>query len=207
MLCSSGKLNDSNSMKESSMRIKPHFIIFEKENPNNSYISFEDEMKPRICLENGFSMEEYEHFQSRREEILTLIEDILMQHYFDSSHEQCFAMERTDDFPSICVFTGNYYLAYESYGVTYCDRDNNSYDIKNEQFRKVSYPYGESKEIFLPLDSNEIIKYYQLFLSVHLTGRKSDNGKEYDYMGLDLIAKLNSLEDKIEFEILSHNVI
>ena len=34
-----------------------------------------------------------------------------------------------------------------------------------------------------------------------------EDGKEQDYMGLDLIAELETLADPIEFEILSHDVI
>ena len=55
------------------------------------------------------------------------------------------------------------------------------------------------------MDSPEITRYYQILLSLHLTG--DEGGKEDDYMGLDLEAEFLKLDDPIEFDILSHDVI
>ena len=60
-------------------------------------------------------------------------------------------------------------------------------------------------EEWLPMDSPEITRYYQILLSLHLTG--DEGGKEDDYMGLDLEAEFLKLDDPIEFDILSHDVI
>ena len=56
---------------------------------------------------------------------------------------------------------------------------------------------------WLPLDSPEITRYYQILLSLRLTG--DEGGKEEDYMGLE--AEFFKPDDSIEFEILSHDVI
>lgn len=55
------------------------------------------------------------------------------------------------------------------------------------------------------MDSNEIIKYYNIFIQVGVTG--IENGQEEDYMSLDLVAEISSPDDDIEFEILSHGVM
>ena len=55
------------------------------------------------------------------------------------------------------------------------------------------------------MDSPEITRYYQIILQLHLTG--DENGEEEDYMGLDLEAEFVGLDDPIEFDILSHDVI
>ena len=53
------------------------------------------------------------------------------------------------------------------------------------------------------MDSPEITRYYQILLSLRLTG--DAGGKEEDYMGLE--AEFFKPDDSIEFEILSHDVI
>lgn len=50
-----------------------------------------------------------------------------------------------------------------------------------------------------------IKKYYNIFIQVGLTGMES--GQEEDYMSLDLVAEIASLDDEIEFEVLSHGVM
>ena len=55
------------------------------------------------------------------------------------------------------------------------------------------------------MDSDEITKYYNIFIQVGLTGIES--GQEEDYMSLDLVAEIASLDDKIEFEVLAHGVM
>ena len=50
-----------------------------------------------------------------------------------------------------------------------------------------------------------IKKYYNIFIQVGLTGMES--GQEEDYMSLDLVTEIASLEDEFEFEILSHGVM
>lgn len=50
-----------------------------------------------------------------------------------------------------------------------------------------------------------LIYSYKIFIQVGLTG--NENGQEEDYMSLDLVAEIASLEDEFEFEILSHGVM
>lgn len=80
-----------------------------------------------------------------------------------------------------------------------------NYHIKNGQYRNVSYKVNERQENYLPLDSAGITKYYNIFIQVGLTGIES--GQEEDYMSLDLVAEIVSLDDEIEFEVLSHGVM
>ena len=94
---------------------------------------------------------------------------------------------------------------YESYGFTYRDKNYRPYHIKNGQYRNVSYKGNERQESYLPLDSDEITKYYNIFIQVGLTGMES--GQEEDYMSLDLVTEIASLEDEFEFEVLSHGVM
>ncbi|MDE6892541.1 MAG: hypothetical protein K2P50_12170 [Lachnospiraceae bacterium] len=110
-----------------------------------------------------------------------------------------------DSFPDIRYFTGNYYVVYESYGFTYRDNNHRPYHIKNGQYRNVSYKGNERQENYLPLDSDKIKKYYNIFIQVGLTG--NENGQEEDYMSLDLVAEIASPDDEIELEVLSHGVM
>ncbi len=34
---------------------RPHRIVFEKENTQNTYIDWEDQMKPRVTLDDGIT--------------------------------------------------------------------------------------------------------------------------------------------------------
>ena len=114
-------------------------------------------------------------------------------------------MSEVDSFPDIRYLTGNYYVGDESYGYIYRDRQGFAYHIKNGQFRYKHHNGKEWVEDFLPLDSPEITRYYQILFSLHLTGNES--GQEEDYMGLDLEAEFLALDDPVEFEILSYDVI
>lgn len=96
-------------------------------------------------------------------------------------------------------------VVYESYGFSYRDSNYRPYHIKNGQYRNVSYKGNERKEFYLPLNSDEITKYYHIFIQVGLTGM--ENGQEEDYMSLDLVAEIASPEDKLEFEVLSYGVM
>ena len=57
--------------------------IFEKENTENTYISWEDKMKPRIDLDDGITQEEYQALAARWEEMLSLAEEIIWQNYLN----------------------------------------------------------------------------------------------------------------------------
>ena len=94
---------------------------------------------------------------------------------------------------------------YESYRFTYWDNHYRSYHRKDGQYRNISYKGNERKERFLPLDSDEIKKYYNIFIQVGLT--EMENGQEEDYMSLDLVTEIASSDDKFEFEVLSHGVM
>lgn len=60
-------------------------------------------------------------------------------------------------------------------------------------YRNVSYKGNERQESYLSLDSDEITRYYNIFIQVGLTGMES--GQEEDCMSLDLVAEIASLDD------------
>ena len=60
-------------------------------------------------------------------------------------------------------------------------------------------------DIWLPLGSPEITRHYAILITAHLTG--NEDGEEDDYMGLDVRAELDSPDEPLRFEILSHDVI
>ena len=182
---------------------RPNLIVFEKENVDNEYANFELKIKPRISIDDGFTQEAYQRLAGRRKEILEQIEEIIFRNYLDETSEDL--SSEVGSFPDIRYFTGNYYVVYESYGFTYRDNHHRSYHIKNGQYRNVSYKGNERQENYLPLDSDEIKKYYNIFIQVGLTGMES--GQEEDYMSLDLVTEIASLEDEFEFEVLSHGVM
>ena len=183
--------------------VHPHRIIFEKENTENTYISWEDKMKPRIDLDDGITQEEYQALAARWEEMLSLAEEIIWQNYLNPKSDDL--MSEVDSFPDIRYLTGHYYVGDVSYGYIYRDKKYRAYYIKEGRLRHKHHNGKEWLEEWLPLDSPEITRYYQILLSLHLTGDES--GKEEDYMGLDLEAEFVELSDPLEFEILSHDVI
>lgn len=183
--------------------IRPNLIVFEKENVDNDYANFELKIKPRISIDEGFPQEAYQFLAERRKEMLEQIEEIIFRNYLDETSEDL--SSEVGSFPDIRYFTGNYYVVYESYGFTYRDTNYRPYHIKNGQYRNVSYKGNERQENYLPLDSDEITSYYKIFIQVGLTGIES--GQEEDYMSLDLVAEIASLDDKIEFGVLSHGVM
>lgn len=183
--------------------VHPHRIIFEKENTENTYISWEDKMKPRIDLDDGITQEEYQALAARWEEMLSLAEEIIWQNYLNPKSDDL--MSEVDSFPDIRYLTGHYYVGDVSYGYIYRDKKYQAYHIKEGRLRHKHHNGKEWLEEWLPLDSPEITRYYQILLSLHLTGDES--GKEEDYMGLDLEAEFVELSDPLEFEILSHDVI
>lgn len=183
--------------------VRPHQIIFEKENTENTYISWEDKMKPHIELYDGITPEEYQALASRWEEMLSLAEEIIWQNYLNPNSDDL--MSEVDSFPDIRYLTGNYYVGYVSYGYIYRDKQYRPYEIKEGRLRTKHYNGKEWIKEWLPLDSKEITRYYQLLLYLHLTA--DEGGKEDDYMGLGLEAELVRLNDPLEFDILSHDVI
>lgn len=182
---------------------RPNLIVFEKENVDNDYANFELKIKPRISIDDSFPQEAYQLLAGRRKEMLEQIEEMIFRNYLDETSEDL--SSEVGSFPDIRYFTGNYYVVYESYGFTYRDNHHRPYHIKNGQYRNVSYKGNERQESYLPLDSDEISRYYNIFIQVGLTGMES--GQEEDYMSLDLVAEIASLEDEFEFEILSHGVM
>ena len=182
---------------------RPNLIVFEKENVDNDYANFELKIKPRISIDDGFTQEAYQRLAGRRKEILEQIEEIIFRNYLDETSEDL--SSEVGSFPDIRYFTGNYYVVYERYGFTYRDKNHRPYHIKNGQYRNVSYKGNERQENYLPLDSAGITKYYNIFIQVGLTGIES--GQEEDYMSLDLVTEIASLEDEFEFEVLSHGVM
>lgn len=183
--------------------VRPHLVIFEKENTENDYVTWEDKKKPSIRLNDGITEEEYQALASRLEEMISLAEEIIWQNYLDPESEDL--MSEVDSFPDIRYLTGNYYVGDVSYGYIYRDRQHRAYHIKEGRLRYKHHNGKEWLEEWLPLDSPEITRYYQILLHLRLTG--NEYGEEEDYMGLDLIAELVKLDDPLEFEILSHDVI
>ncbi|MDE7398873.1 MAG: hypothetical protein K2N06_05020 [Oscillospiraceae bacterium] len=183
--------------------VRPRQIIFEKENPENTYITWEDKMKPGIKLDDGITTEEYKALVSRWEEMLSLAEEIIWNNYLNPQSDDL--MSQVDSFPDIRYLTGNYYVGDVTYGYIYRDKQHRPYHIKDGKLRHKHHNGKEWVAEWLPPDSPEITRYYQILLSLRLTG--DENGKEEDYMGLDLVAEFVSPNDPLEFEILSHDVI
>ena len=183
--------------------VRPHQVIFEHENAENTYISWKDKMKPRITMEDGIIPEEYQAMAVRWEEMLTLAEEIIWQNYLNPKSDDL--MSEVDSFPDIRYLTGNYYVGDVSYGYVHRDKKYQPYQIKEGRLRHKYHNGKEWVSEWLPLDSPEITRYYRIILHLRLTG--DEGGKEDDYMGLDLIAEFEKLDDPIEFEILSHDVI
>lgn len=185
------------------MGVRPHQIIFEKENTENTYITWEDKMKPRIDLSDGITTEESQALAARWEEMLSLAEEMIWQNYLNPKSDDL--MSEVDSFPDIRYLTGNYYVGDVSYGYIYRDTKYQAYHVKEGRLRHKYHNGKEWLEEWLPMDSPEITRYYQILLSLRLTG--DEDGEEEDYMGLDLEAELEKLDDPLEFEILSHDVI
>ena len=183
--------------------VRPHLVIFEKENTENDHVTWENKKKPSIRLNDGITEEEYQALASRLEEMISLAEEIIWRNYLDPESEDL--MSEVDSFPDIRYLTGNYYVGDVSYGYTYRDRQHRAYHVKEGRLRYKHHNGKEWLEEWLPLDSPEITRYYQILLHLRLTG--NEYGEEEDYMGLDLIAELVKLDDPLEFEILSHDVI
>lgn len=139
---------------------RPNLIVFEKENVDNDYANFELKIKPRISTDDGFPQEAYQRLAERRKEMLEQIEEIIFRNYLDETSEDL--SSEVGSFPDIRYFTGNYFVVYESYGFTYRDHNHRPYHIKNGQYRNVSYKGNERQENYLPLDSAEITKYYNI---------------------------------------------
>ena len=139
---------------------RPNLIVFEKENVDNDYANFELKIKPRISTDDGFPQEAYQRLAERRKEMLEQIEEIILRNYLDETSEDL--SSEVGSFPDIRYFTGNYFVVYESYGFTYRDHNHRPYHIKNGQYRNVSYKGNERQENYLPLDSAEITKYYNI---------------------------------------------
>lgn len=183
--------------------VRPHLLVFERENTENTYITLEDRMKPRVKLDDSITQEEYQALAARREEMIRLAEEILWRNYLDPESDDLMSEEGA--FPDIRYLTGNYYVGDESYQYIYRDSRGFAYHIKDGRFRYKHHNGKEWVEDFLPLDSPEITRYYQILWSLRCTG--NEDGEEQDYMGLDLEAELLALDAPIEFEILSHDVI
>ena len=196
-------MNFLKQIQRQKIGVHPHQIIFDKENTENTYITWEDKMKPRIDLDDGISQEEYQVLSSRWNEMIKLAEEIMYRNYLNPKSNNL--MSEVNSFPDIRYLTGNYYVADVSYGYMYRDKNYRAYHIKNGKLRHKHHNGKEWLEEWLPMDSPVITRYYQILIQFHLTG--DENGKEDDYMGLDLEAEFLKLEDPIEFEILSHDVI
>lgn len=160
-------------------------------------------MKPRIDLDDGITQEEHLALASRWDEMLSLAEEIIWRNYLNPKSDDL--MSEVNSFPDIRFLTGDYYVGDVSYGYIYRDKKYQAYHIKEGRLRHKHHNGKEWVSEWLPLDSPEITRYYQILLSLRLTG--DEGGEEDDYMGLDLEAEFLKLDDPLEFEILSHDVI
>lgn len=79
--------------------VHPHQIIFERENTENTYITWEDKMKPRIDLDDGITQEEHLALASRWDEMLSLAEEIIWRNYLNPKSDDL--MSEVDSFPDI----------------------------------------------------------------------------------------------------------
>ena len=84
---------------------RPRRIVFEKENTQNTYITLEDGMKPRIDRDDGLTDQEYQALTARWEEMLALAEGILWNNYLNPDSDDLLSEE--DSFPDIRYLTGN----------------------------------------------------------------------------------------------------
>ena len=186
-------------LKRQKMGVHPRRINFEKENPENRHITWDDQMKPCIMRNDGITEEECRALMARWDEMLTQAEEILWIGYLDPSSDAF--MSDVGSFPDIRYLTGNYYVEHVSYGYIYRDDEERAYRVKDGRLL-CRWPSGDGwKERWLPLDSPQASKGFYIQLGLCLTGDR--NGKEQDYLGLELNAELLSLEDAIEFDILS----
>lgn len=184
--------------------MKPNLIIFERENVNNDYITFSDRMKPRVKYEN-LSDSEMEKLLERRAEILQKIEAVIYECFLDEQNNDSLASDG-DWFPDRTVLTGNYYIGTESYLQCFKGKNGHPYDIKNGKYRDLWEQDADGHcNSFLPLDSDEITRGYQIIIEVRMTSCK--NGKEADYLGVDLTAEFDSLDEELDFEILGTDCI
>lgn len=135
--------------------------------------------------------------------MLSLAEEIIWRNYLNPKSDDL--MSEVNSFPDIRFLTGDYYVGDVSYGYIYRDKKYQAYHIKEGRLRHKHHNGKEWVSEWLPLDSPEITRYYQILLSLRLTG--DEGGEEDDYMGLDLEAEFLKLDDPLEFEILSHDVI
>ncbi|MDE7353673.1 MAG: hypothetical protein K2O06_11585 [Acetatifactor sp.] len=179
--------------------VRPHQIIFNKKNKKNIDISWKDKMKPSIKLEDGITFKEYQALAARWDEMLSLAEEILWRNYLDPKSEEI--ISEVDSFPDIRYLTGNYYVGHVSYGYAHRDKKHRPYQIKEGRLRHKYHNGKEWVAVWLPLDSPEITRYYRIRLSLRLTG--DEDGKEEDYMCLDLVTEFVKLDAPLEFEIHS----
>lgn len=74
------------------------------------------------------------------------------------------------------------------------------YSIENGQYK---YSHGDT---FLPLDSPEVRRAYQIIFSIRMTYNAPD-GQERDYISLDFETELYSLDDEMSVEELGMDAI
>ena len=148
-------------------------------------------MKPRIDLDDGITQEEHLALASRWDEMLSLAEEIIWRNYLNPKSDDL--MSEVNSFPDIRFLTGDYYVGDVSYGYIYRDKKYQAYHIKEGRLRHKHHNGKEWVSEWLPLDSPEITRYYQILLSLRLTG--DEGGEEDDYMGLDLEAEFLKLDD------------
>ena len=55
---------------------RPHRLVFEAENPDNGYITFESKCKPRVHVEDSFPQEVYQALSAREGEMIQALEEI-----------------------------------------------------------------------------------------------------------------------------------
>ena len=182
---------------------RPHRLVFEAENPDNGYITFESKCKPRVHVEDGLPQEVYQALSAREGEMIQALEEIISRCYLDRDSPEL--LSQVDCFPDIRYLTGNYYIADVRYHLAYRDRRGRYYRIKDGQFRNVSWVANERRDTWLPLDSPGITRHYAILITAHLT--RGEGAEEDDYMGLDVRAELDSPDEPLRFEILSHDVI
>lgn len=133
----------------------------------------------------------------------TLVDNAVFEFYMDESNENSLC-SNGDFFPNITVLTGNYYIGRIHYNKQLKDEK----DI--HMIKKVIgiVTFGAViKAVIIPVADNMAnLKFtYQVIIEARLTAL--EQGVEQDYVGIDFSLELENINDEIEVEILSHDVI
>ena len=182
--------------------MKPVLLQFDKENINNDFVTFNKKMKPQINLEDDFTESDYDNFFKRHDEIKTLLQNAIYEHFLNENNRNSYCYS-TGDFPDRRILTGNYYIGSIDCSKSIMDEDY-YYEKKGDEYQALSSPDGKHYPFFEG-DEDTLKHVYIVIIGCRLTSL--EDGIEDDYLGIDFRINLENFDDKIELEILSTNVI